>query len=859
MSELLDDLPTAQVEYALRHRVSNDGLDRSGIVGDWLVLGPLITPLAEATHLHSKVARQLALNNIFVDADEIIPLPAERATATVTVAEGVTLEGMWRLVNTLEDGCVDLAQHVGEASALCAWVYAQVVLPQRVSTPLVLTTASPTQIWINGTAVFSYDELPDAPERLSVNAPLDEGSNEILIRVANVGSGDVPMMVALQIPGAEGKVTLPTLLEPVTRRQKLAAVMEQAYLAQDVYGRKERIVLRWPNDMGMIDALTARLQTPSGKIYGEANPMVQKGAKVDFGEADQFPDGSYEVLLLPQFEEYYVQNMRAQRRIPLEIRNGTWSSRYYGSYAERRQEVLEDASRRTGSIYAEIAKSALGQWENLNHAVIEQAVGQVSPRTAGYDGTLLALLGWVARFGDLPDFPQEVAWALAESVPLVLDQLDAQSSPTLTTCHLLAGQLYAERTFADLNDGNWHRAQAEAHLLAWLRATAQTGLPAGENEQSYSEALIVLSHLIDLARSDEVAEMAVAVLDKLAYQIALQSFVGVWGGSQDGEGTRWLPSARLGALSGVERLWWGQGSLHRGCAAMVALACAESYSLPEIIAAVGLDRQQENWLLRQDRPQAAPAVNRVAYRTGDYLLASMQGDFAPHTPVLLWQATLGPDALIFGNRPALCSQHNAWASNYWRGNAAPVRVAQWQSVLMVAYSPAPDAILAFSHAYFPKAHFDDVLLTDGWAMARRGNGYVAMTATGGVELVTSGPTAQREVRAAGEAVWLVQMGRAESDGTFAQFTEKVLGRRLHWEDDVVHYQSLAGQTIRFRPTGPLAQALRVDDEPKPLADFPHVASIYGGAAALPASSVDIQYHEHLVRLDFGATETSGVM
>ena len=33
-------------------------------------------------------------------------------------------------------------------------------------------------------------------------------------------------------------------------------------------------------------------------------------------------------------------------------------------------------------------------------------------------------------------------------------------------------------------------------------------------------------------------------------------------------------------------------------------------------------------------------------------------------------------------------------------------------------------------------------------MARKGNGYVALTATGGVELVTSGDTAQREVRAA---------------------------------------------------------------------------------------------------------------
>jgi hypothetical protein len=877
MSELLDELPTAHIEYPLR----------GGIVGDWLVLGPLQAPLADVASAKSKVARQLVLNTIFADADELIPSPAERATSDVTVGDGVTLEGMWRVVNTLEDGFVDVAHHVTTPHSLCAWAYAQVALPARLETTLRLTTASPTQLWINGEAIFSFDELPDEPTQTEFLASLDAGTNEILIRVANVGVGQVAMMMGLQILGLEGEeeagaVKLPTLLEPVTRRQKLAAVMAQAYVTQPIYTGDQRVAVRWPNDLPMIDALTARLQLPAGRIYGEANPMIQKGAQVDFGKAAQFPDGDYEILLQPQFEEYYVHNMRVQRRIPVQIRNGKWSLLYYATYAERRVEALEDAARRVGSFTAELAKSARGKWDSLDQEVIEETLALIAQRAEDYEEALLLMLGWVARMGDLPDFPQDVAWALAERAPLVLERLDQESNPLWIAAHLLAGQLYPQRNFADLNTGDWHQAQAEAWFMRWLRASTRYGLPTGDGEASYATTLVVLSHLVDLAHSDAVAEMAAAALDKLAYQIALHTFIGAWGGCADEDAGAFVTSARLGPLAGIARLWWGQGAFTRASTATVALACAESYTLPEIIAAVGLDRQQDSWQRRQDArvtldsfgematPDSATAdiatadiatttsgVNRAASRTGDYVLASTPGDWAAGAPGTRWKVTLGPDAMIFGNHPALSSVQPAWACNYWRGNGAPVRVAQWRDVLAVAYGASDILALDFTHAYFPRALFDDVLLGEGWAMARKGNGYVALTATGGVELVKDGRTAQCEVRADAEAIWLVQMGRASEDGTFAQFVDKVMGQSLTLTADHMAYMTLRGERVRLAAYGPLAEAWYVDGQPQRLTDYPHFESTYGGAATLPADHIDIQYMEHIMRVDFGATEVSG--
>ena len=107
-------------------------------------------------------------------------------------------------------------------------------------------------------------------------------------------------------------------------------------------------------------------------------------------------------------------------------------------------------------------------------------------------------------------------------------------------------------------------------------------------------------------------------------------------------------------------------------------------------------------------------------------------------------------------------------------------------------------------------------------MARKGNGYVALTATGGVALVTSGPMAQRELRAAPQAVWLVQMGRAASDGTFTQFAERVLAQSLMLEQDTLQYSSLRGQVIHFSLNQPLAQAFTLDGAPQKLDGFPHI-------------------------------------
>ena len=66
----------------------------------------------------------------------------------------------------------------------------------------------------------------------------------------------------------------------------------------------------------------------------------------------------------------------------------------------------------------------------------------------------------------------------------------------------------------------------------------------------------------------------------------------------------------------------------------------------------------------------------------------------------------------------------------------------------------------------------------------------------------------------------------------------------------------AGRRLTLASISALNEALVVDGTAQPLDGFPHLESIYGGAQSLPATNVEIQYLEHLMRLDFGTPETS---
>ncbi len=360
---------------------------------------------------------------------------------------------------------------------------------------------------------------------------------------------------------------------------------------------------------------------------------------------------------------------------------------------------------------------------------------------------------------------------------------------------------------------------------------------------------MALSHLIDLAEADAVWEMAMVMMDKMLFLLAVNSYKGVFGSSRGRTSAASLLGGYLEATSGISKLMWGMGVLNFRLAEAVSLALMESYELPVMLQTIAADLPDAIW--NREHHGEENGVDKVTYKTPDYMLAAAQ-DYHPGQPggeEHIWQATLGPGATVFVNHPGCASLDDTHRPNFWRGNVVLPRVAQWQDALTALYQVPEDDWMGYTHAYFPVHAFDAYEIRDGWAFAQKGEGYLALTASQGFDLVARGPSAYRELRSYGHHnVWLCQMGRAALDGSFAAFQEKVLALPVSFEDLSVRWTTLRGDALALDWAGPFVR----NGETVTLEIDQHIENPYC-VTPLPASQMDIIYGDIAMRLTFEET------
>ena len=204
-----------------------------------------------------------------------------------------------------------------------------------------------------------------------------------------------------------------------------------------------------------------------------------------------------------------------------------------------------------------------------------------------------------------------------------------------------------------------------------------------------------------------------------------------------------------------------------------------------------LARLAERDLYRNTREE----VNIYTYRTPDYLLSSAQ-DYRPGyggDQQSVWQATLGPGAVCFTTHPA---KREGDSPNYWTGSGSLPRVGQYKNVLAAVYnvSTTPGLYqtnrLRFTHAWLPKAAFDETAERGGWIFARRGDGYLALRPPAPYRWVSGedGNEPDEVISEGLRGLWLCELGRAALDGTFERFIERICAARVDVHGLSVRYE-----------------------------------------------------------------------
>ena len=424
---------------------------------------------------------------------------------------------------------------------------------------------------------------------------------------------------------------------------------------------------------------------------------------------------------------------------------------------------------------------------------------------------------------------------------------------TFHACEILAGQLYPNKTFSNAGKtGAWHREKGEKLALAWLRRRLAGGFHEWDSNTYFSVDMLALSHLVDLAASDEVRELAAMTLSKMLFTIAVNSYKGVFGSTHARTYPGDVKSGRGEGTSGAARLMWGLGNFSDG-KCYVSLALMKRYTLPTVIEKIATDLPEAMWNRERHGGVLDPAVdyfggawevNKVTYKTPDYMLSSAQDYRSGGRGNMqhIWQATLGPDAVVFVTHPPFLAESGS--PNFWVGNLVLPRVAQWKDFLIDVRKCTPGQGLGFTHGYFPLHAFDEWTLSGKWLVARKGDGYIALTSKSGMALIRRGRYAYREVRShADEDLWICQMGSKRQDGSFASFRQRVESVPLEFNGLTVKCTTLRGDEISFGWDAPLL----VNHEESPLRGFPHFDNPYC-TAPLPATGMEIRCGAESVEL-----------
>ncbi len=273
-------------------------------------------------------------------------------------------------------------------------------------------------------------------------------------------------------------------------------------------------------------------------------------------------------------------------------------------------------------------------------------------------------------------------------------------------------------------------------------------------------------------------------------------------------------------------------------------------SLIRVLRTLGLmpllARLFERDLCRNTREE----VNLYTYKTTDYMLSSAQdyrkgyGGDQQH----IWQATLSETAVCFTTHPG---HRENTSGGYWVGSGTLPRVAQIENVLIACYniSRMPGLYMTnrlfFTHAWFPKAAFDEVREREGCIFGRKGDGYIALRSKNRYHWKTEGIDAACEVIAEGtKNIWICEMGNKERDGGFDDFVENISSAHIKFRGLSVVYDSPSQGRIEFGWRG----RLKREGSDISLRDYPRYDNTYTNTQ-FPLEEINIRCGDHRLRLN----------
>lgn len=877
-------------------------LAADGSIRNWLASGPAMTPI---DHLADHVADsgspfkkdgRWILNFWAYHPDSIKlkralyhskPSPVWQPDAPPALDATALGDSRWQYRLAEDDAMIDFSHFNFTPARMQAAVYAQVHSERDVTISAQVLTIGPFRLWLNNAILCEDNDVLSyvAPMTVRVSMLLRAGVNHLLLHGTMFGWREARLALGLRI-GEESQsiqVGIP-----------LGAFDAQAW--QETEKKLAQIIL--PNYA--VTELPGEVTLPANaadslEIDMHTTIPITGSPWSRFGQL-QLPDGHAEATLtpgssapLPLTDEVAaaMARMPGENSLTLTIRpknglplmrqtkvwasNQTYSDQPYGDYNSRLQEALQHLADMPYDVLAAMAAVETGRAPHIDSGAIDIALSFLRNRHDCADFYAVALLTLLHRYTDQPALRTEDQQRITDTFlnfKFWIDEPGLDGMCYFTENHqilfhvtaYLAGLLWPGHTFANSGlTGAEQQRRAQPRITNWIRRRLLGGYSEWDSNAYLALDVYAMLALAELANSPRLREMATTLLHKTFFMIAAQSYRGTHGSSHGRCYVEALKSARVENTSSLQRIAWGMGLFNGETRATGLLTLARRYRVPEIIQRIGTDTEREVITLARSHAAYRPQfdmhpgswdVKTITLRTPDGMLSAAV-DYRPGEMGVqehLWQATLGPEAVIFTNYPGNNQLHGHARPNFWAGSVRLPRVVMHQRSLICLYPIAPDVGLGYSHAYFPQSAFDETQISGHWAFARSGDGYIALWGDGPLQLTPQGAHAHQELLSANNGhVWLCHLGRAEADGSFADFIMRVHHRAPERIGHGLRWQTPQGDTLKVVWDEPF----QVNDQPVSWDDMPHYHNDYTQTPH-GAEQMAITYRDERLKLDLAA-------
>jgi hypothetical protein len=484
----------------------------------------------------------------------------------------------------------------------------------------------------------------------------------------------------------------------------------------------------------------------------------------------------------------------------------------YERIEERRKLVLQhfsdDIDREAHTIWREVARYALGQYERVDEAAIRRTCQFIAARNDCADFVIqgvLRLMFWERLQAHLSpeinalmkDTILGFKYWVDEPGDTVMYMGSENHRLLFHVAEWMAGMLFPTEEFTNsLQKGLFHYQKAYVYITEWLRQRGRYGYDEWHSNSYLPVCIAPLVNVYDFAVHEgqyKLRQMVQAALDQVFFYLAADTYQGFWGTTHGRSYGIYVKYADFDGTAATCWLLYGTGALTAGTGGMAPVCLGSStYKPPELFYKIAHDRssvveaRQRQGILRT----SARNANFVVYRTPDYLLSGLQdhrkGEYESSTHVA--QVTLANKALIFWSCPHTTGEGSGLRPDYWSGHATLPRVIQHKNVMALTWRLTRFSWM--SHCWLEPSHFDAVRLKGNWAFARAGDGFVGIYSQNGLQWGEFGQYAGRELQCTAiQNTWLVECGRQVDWGSFDAFIHALEAAKIEVIDDAIHYQS----------------------------------------------------------------------